>query len=66
MRIEPSNHSHILIKTVLSIFRKNWPGATIRNIYVAYGDLLDDHQEQLDLFNSTVPESSQKVEKLLD
>ncbi|WP_421823498.1 Y-family DNA polymerase [Fructobacillus tropaeoli] len=66
LRIEPTNHSQQLINTVLKIFRQNWPGATIRNIYVAYGDLLDDHQEQLDLFNSTVPESSQKVEKLLD
>ncbi|MCK8627029.1 Y-family DNA polymerase [Fructobacillus cardui] len=66
LRIEPTNHSQQLINTILKIFRQNWPGATIRNIYIAYGDLLDDHQEQLDLFNSTESESSQKVEKLLD
>ena len=66
VRIEPSNHSHVLIKTVLSIFRKNWPGATIRNIYVDYGDLVDDNQEQIDLFNPAPEEAPNHVEQLLD
>lgn len=66
IRIEPTNHSQILMKTVLSIFRKNWPGATIRNIYVAYGDLVDDNQEQLDLFSPVTAEAPNQVEQLLD
>ncbi|CAK1250191.1 Y-family DNA polymerase [Fructobacillus fructosus] len=66
VRIAPTNHSQILMRTVLGIFRKNWPGATIRNIYVAYGDLVDDNQEQLDLFSPVTAEAPNQVEQLLD
>ncbi|WP_349584168.1 Y-family DNA polymerase [Leuconostoc citreum] len=61
-RIDPTNDSRTLMRTMIDLFDQYWDGEVIRNIGIDYGDLVDDVGVQLDLFQK--PERQIKNNKI--
>ncbi len=51
-KITPTNVSHDLVATLLTIFRKYWHGEPVRCIGVSYGQLSPDSSMQLNMLES--------------
>ncbi|MBW1606194.1 Y-family DNA polymerase [Lactobacillus sp. Sy-1] len=51
-KIDVTDSTAELIKVLLSMFDKYWNGESVRNIAVNYGGLVDEHGEQINLFDS--------------
>lgn len=61
-RIDPTNDSRTLMRTMIDLFDQYWDGEVIRNIGIDYGGLVDDVGVQLDLFQK--PERQIKNNKI--
>ncbi|WP_459129794.1 Y-family DNA polymerase [Guggenheimella bovis] len=65
-RIRATDSTDEIFQTLMGLFRENWRGQAVRQIYVALGRLKSNSFEQLELFDTQEGERKRSLDRAID